>query len=206
MELSQYDVISMNDPSDQHRNSNSAELAHTIATRIQSLRAQQALTLEDLAAKSGVSRSMISSVERGQTNPTALVLDRLASALGVALTQLLEAVTAKPEPLARAAQQSLWQDPDSGYVRRSLSPAGSSSRLRLVEVGFPAGARIAYEPNAAQPPIHQQIWLLEGQVQITLGSQTYTLAQGDCLAMTIDQPIVFFNASKLVARYLVAQA
>jgi transcriptional regulator with XRE-family HTH domain len=187
-------------------------LAQVIASRVHGLRQAAGLSLDVLAQRSGVSRSMISAVERAQTNATALVLDRLASALGVALTQLLELQSTQSPPLSRHAEQAVWQDPTSGYLRRSLSPAGSTSRLRLIEVRFPAQARIAYEPNAAQPPIHQQIWLQQGRLDITVGTQLYRLEPGDCLAMTIDQPIVFFNPAVATpedhqsATYLVAQS
>jgi transcriptional regulator with XRE-family HTH domain len=185
--------------------SNPAQFAAHLAARVAALRAARGLSLQELGERSGVSRSMISQIERCETNPTALVLDRLASALGVGLTQLLEPAGGQV-PLSRRAEQLVWQDPTTRYERRSLSPPGHPSRLRLIEVNFPAGARIAYEPNAALPPIDQQVWLIEGQMQITLTNQLYELHAGDCLAMRIDQPIVFLNATKQTARYLVGQA
>jgi transcriptional regulator with XRE-family HTH domain len=190
----------------QETQENIDNLAQVIASRVHSLRQAAGLSLDVLAQRSGVSRSMISALERAQTNATAMVLDRLASSLGVALTQLLEPQPMQSSPLSRHGEQVVWQDPISGYVRRSLSPAGSASRLRLIEVHFPAQARIAYEPNAAQPPIHQQIWLQQGGLEITVGQQQHRLQAGDCLAMTIDQPIMFFNPDEQDAVYLVAQA
>jgi transcriptional regulator with XRE-family HTH domain len=189
---------------DQKTPDNTAFAQH-LAERIAALRARSGLSLQELAQRSGVSRSMISQIERCETNPTALVLDRLASALGVVLTHLLEPA-GNASPLSRRAAQLLWQDPATGYERRSVSPPGHASRLRLIEVSFPAGARIAYEPNAALPPVDQQVWLLEGQLQITLSGQVHALHKGDCLAMTIDQPIVFFNPGAKAARYVVGQA
>ena len=180
-------------------------LSDEIAQRVQVLRKQQGLSIEELAAKSQVSRSMISAVERAQVNATAQILDRLASALGVALTQLLE-VSKPAHPLSRAADQLVWQEPSTGYLRRSLSPPGAPGRLRLIEVQFPSLARIAYEANAAQPPILQQVWLIEGSMEITVTQTQHILQAGDCLAMTVDQPIVFFNPGAQAARYLVAQA
>jgi transcriptional regulator with XRE-family HTH domain len=184
---------------------NSLDFAKHLAQRVAALRARQGLSLQELALLSGVSRSMISQIERCETNPTALVLDRLASALGVTLTQLLEPA-GNASPLSKRLQQLVWKDPETGYERRSVSPPGHPSRLRLIEVIFPAGARIAYEPNAAPVPIDQQVWLLQGQMQITVNGQMHALQTGDCLAMTIDQPIVFFNPSNKAARYVVGQA
>ena len=62
-----------------------------IAERVREFRAERGLSLEVLATKSGVSRSMISLIERGESSPTAVVLDKLAVALGVTLATLFDA-------------------------------------------------------------------------------------------------------------------
>jgi quercetin dioxygenase-like cupin family protein len=98
----------------------------------------------------------------------------------------------------------VWTDPQSGYVRRNLSPPGYPSPLQLVEVNFPAGARVAYESGARERPVHQQVWLIEGNLEIQLGLDQYTLAAGDCLAMQLDRPMVYSNPHRQAARYIVA--
>src|SRR4051812_43252941 len=95
-----------------------------IAGRVRELRAARELTLDALAERSGVSRAMISRVERGESSPTAVVLDKLATGLGVALSALFDAPSPEPSPVARRADQPLWRDPASGYLRRNLSPPG----------------------------------------------------------------------------------
>jgi transcriptional regulator with XRE-family HTH domain len=178
-----------------------------IAARVHALRDQQGLSLDVLAERSKVSRSHISLIERGESSPTAAVLDRLATALGVALASLFEdAASEAPTPLLRAADQPVWTDPASGYVRRNLSPSAAAARsgLQLVEVQFPAGARVALDSAVRDNEVHQQIWLMKGSMQITVGEVAWTLAAGDCLAMRLDQPIVFHNPGKLPARYVVA--
>jgi transcriptional regulator with XRE-family HTH domain len=182
------------------------DLTHAIAQHVRRLRAAKQWSLEALAAQSGVSRSMLSAIERAHTNPSAVTLDRIASALGVSLTQLLESPNAVARPLMRAAEQPLWTEPSTGYRRRSLSPPSPDSRLRLMEVEFPAQARIAFESNGVQPPIQQQIWLIAGRMKITHGADCFALEPGDCLAMRIDQAAMFYNPGHEPARYLVAQA
>jgi hypothetical protein len=97
----------------------------------------------------------------------------------------------------------LWRDPASGYVRRHLSPAVASP-LQLVEVRFPAGERVAYDTGVREAEIHQQIWMLEGEMEITSGDVRWRLAPGDCLAMQLDRPTLFHNPTRKAARYLVA--
>ena len=177
-----------------------------IGARIRQLRGARGLSLEALAERAGVSRSMISLIERGGASPTAVVLERLASGLGVMLAALFDVPAGAPCPLSRRADQTEWRDPASGYLRRNLSPPGFAAPLQLVEVEFPAGARVAYETGPRAAVVHQQIWLIAGRIEIVLGEATHALAAGDCLAMVLDRPITFHNPTAKPARYLVAIA
>src|SRR5688500_17361478 len=103
-----------------------------LATRLRGLRAERGLTLEGLAESAGVSRSMISLIERGESSPTAAVLDRLAAGLGMTPASLFaDEARADASPVARRADQATWRDPESGYVRRNLSPPRFPSPLEL---------------------------------------------------------------------------
>ena len=181
-------------------------LDQRIAARVAQLRAEAGLSLQALADRSGVSRSMLSLIERGECSATAVVLERVATGLGRMLADLFEAPSARaaPGPLARHADQPVWQDPGSGYQRRNLSPPQAAGQLQLVAVDFPAGARVAFETAARDKPVHQQVWLLAGELHITLGAHTHQLRAGDCLAMQLDQPIVYSNPGRRAARYAVA--
>jgi transcriptional regulator with XRE-family HTH domain len=175
-----------------------------IAARVRHLRAGCDLSLEALADGSGVSRSMISLIERGETSPTAVVLEKLATGLGVMLADLFDAPAPTALPLSRRGDQAEWRDPDSGYLRRNVSPAGFPSPLQLVEVSFPPRARVAYETSARSTVTHQQIWVLQGTIEVTLGKERFELKTGDCLAMKLDRPIAYRNPTAKPARYAVA--
>ena len=181
------------------------DINERIARRVRDLRSERGYSLDTLAERSGVSRSSISLIERAQTSPTANVLDKLATALDVTLAALFDEQPhddTPPSPLARRADQPVWTDPDSGYVRRNLSPA-QPSPLQFVEVQFPAGERVAYDTGARDNEVWQQIWVIDGAIEITLGDTTWRLDTGDCLAMRLDQPIGFHNPTSATARYLV---
>jgi transcriptional regulator with XRE-family HTH domain len=182
------------------------DINNRIASRVRELRNAQGFSLDTLAERSGVSRSTISLIERGQSSPTATVLDKLATALAVTLASLFEdsaAPAAEPSPMARAAAQPVWTDPTSGYVRRNLSPAARSP-IQLVEVNFPAGQQVAYDTSARDVEIHQQVWMIDGVMEMTVGEVHWRLETGDCLTMRLDCPIVFRNPTREPARYLVA--
>jgi len=182
------------------------DLNARIAERVRELRAASGLSLEGLATRSGVSRSMISVVERGESSPTAVVLEKLAAGLGVTMAAMFESPrtdSGQDGPVARRADQPSWRDPGSGYVRRNVSPAGAAQPMQIVEVEFPPKARVAFETGARDVRIHQQVWVLDGTIEITIGDEHHRLHAGDCLAMLLDRPTMFHNATRKPARYAV---
>jgi transcriptional regulator with XRE-family HTH domain len=180
-------------------------IEHRIAERLKGLRVRSGFTLDETAKRSGVSRSMISLIERAESSPTASVLDKLAASLGVTLASLFaEEERPDAEPVARLGKQPVWRDPETGYLRRNLSPAGFSSPIELVEVVLPPGTRVAYESGSRDVVIDQQIWVISGELEVTVGVDAHPLATGDCLAMRLDRPTAFRNGSNEPARYLVA--
>jgi transcriptional regulator with XRE-family HTH domain len=174
-----------------------------IASRVRGLRSAQGMTLDSLAAKCEVSRSMLSLVERGESSPTAVVLEKIATGLGVPLATLFDDSTAPAEPISRRDDRTPWRDPESGYVRRNISPGSFPSPIQIVEVMLPAGAKVAYETGARDVGIHQQIWVQEGSIEVTLGSVTHRLGEDDCLAMQLSEPTAFRNRTRKPARYIV---
>ena len=180
-----------------------ASLNERIAQRVRDLRAARGLSLHALATHCGVSRSMISLIERGECSPTAVLLEKLATGLNVALASLFEAPQATKDPVARLADQLSWRDPHSGYVRKNVSPSGLASPIQIVEVSFPPKARVAYETGAREPQIHQQVWVLEGVIEVSVGDDQHRLGTGDCLALVLDRPVSYHNPTRKTARYAV---
>jgi transcriptional regulator with XRE-family HTH domain len=185
-------------------------LNRRIAERVGELRAAQGLSLDALASRSGVSRSMISLIERGESSPTAVVLEKLSAGLGVMLASLFDAPAAAGQarggPVARRDDQPHWQDPASGYRRRNVSPPGVPQPMQIVEVHFPPRGRVAFETGVRDIRVHQQVWVLEGAIDITLGAVRHRLREGDCLAMQLDRPTMFHNPTRRPARYAVVIA
>ena len=151
-----------------------------------------------------MSRSALSLIERGESSPTAIVLDRVAVALGVPLASLFGAPSlTQPSPLSRRSEQVVWRDPASGYVRRAVSPDGVGSPISIVEISFPPKARVAFETGAPDRPPAQQVWLLDGALEVRVGEDRFRLAKGDCLAMRLDRRTIFHNPTDKPARYAV---
>jgi transcriptional regulator with XRE-family HTH domain len=176
-----------------------------IAANVRGLRSERGLSLDALARACGVSRSALSLIERAESSPTAVVLDRIAAGLGVPLGTLFETASGTPDapPVARRVDQPVWRDPSSGYLRRSVSPGSAASPIRIVEVTFPAGARVAFETGDPGGGVWQQLWLLQGTIDFSIGDDTYRLRAGDCLAARLDRPTMFHNPTAKDARYAV---
>ena len=174
-----------------------------IGLRLKALRSSHGLTLEELADRSGVSRAMISRIERAEASPTAALLARLSEALGLSLSAFFADDQPASSPLSRKADQKLWRDPHTGYVRRSVSPSGMLSRVDIVEVEFPAGARVSFPPREESRVMTQYIWLFAGVLDMVIGETVHRLHPGDCLFMDIGDAFDFHNPSDQPARYAV---
>jgi uncharacterized cupin superfamily protein len=72
----------------------------------------------------------------------------------------------------------------------------------MVEVSFPPGGHVTYD-NALRADVHQQVWVVEGVIEVSAGPDTHRLGEGDCLAMRLDAPTAYRNPTKKRARYIV---
>jgi transcriptional regulator with XRE-family HTH domain len=172
-----------------------------IGARVRDLRIERGLTLDALAQRAEVSRAMLSRIERGESSPTAQLLNKVCGGLGVTLSVLF-AATEAANPLARRAAQPEWRDPESGYLRRHVSPPGTFSPIDIVEVEFPPGATVAFGAQQLAGT-DQHVWVLDGTLDLRVGEDQYRLHSGDCLVMRFGQPIRFHNPTGRAVRYAV---
>jgi transcriptional regulator with XRE-family HTH domain len=181
------------------------DLDQRIAARLLAERASRAWSLEQVAERSGVSRAMISKVERGESSPTAAVLGRLSAAFGLTLSQLLaRAEQGTGRLLNREAEQERWRDPDTGFERRALTPPGSTAPLELVWGELPPKAQVEYPASAFTFIEDQQIVVIAGRLSFTQGTQLYELRAGDCLRLGSPADCRFENPGGTPCRYLIA--
>src|SRR3954463_16312318 len=122
---------------------NQSDPTEPLAARIALEREARGWSLADLAEPSGVSKAMISKIERGEASPTATLLGRLSGAFGLTMSTLLARAEGGGGRLSRAADQPRWQDPATGYIRQQVSPQ-TDLPLDLVRVELPAGASATF--------------------------------------------------------------
>ncbi|MEU7472393.1 XRE family transcriptional regulator [Streptomyces sp. NPDC044984] len=174
-----------------------------LGARLAELRAEHGWSLGELAERSGVSRSTLSRAERAETSPTASLLNRLCAVYGRTMSQLLSEVEAAPAPVVRAADQPVWEDRASGFVRRSVSPPHDGLRGELVEGRLAAGADIAYD-RPPVPGLEQHVWVLEGALAVTDRDVEHRLGGGDCLRLRVWGPTRFRCPGPEDVRYVLA--
>lgn len=172
-----------------------------IAARLRLEREARGWSLADLAKRAEVSKATISKIERAEISPTAATLVRLASAFGLSLAGLLLRAEGG-ERLVRAADQPMWRDPATGYVRRQIF-ARPDHPVELVEVELPPGARVEL-PAASYAHIRQLLHLRAGELVLTEGGRRHELKAGDCLGFGPPADVVFANETASPCRYIVA--
>jgi transcriptional regulator with XRE-family HTH domain len=174
-----------------------------IAGGIKQRRETLSLTVNDLALRSGVSRAMISKIERVEASPTAALLGRLCNALGITLSSLIASAEAVPSlPLSKAKNQLSWRDPETGLRRTMMSPMNTGSRVEIVQLELPPNTAVAYERQQVTQ-YEQHILMLEGTLSVTTEGQDIQLDAGDCLYRHVGPAHRFANATRRVCRYLV---
>jgi transcriptional regulator with XRE-family HTH domain len=174
-----------------------------IAEGIKKRREALGMSANDLAERSGVSRAMVSKIERLEVSPTAALLGRLCNGLGITLSSLIAgAESSAGPPIARANEQPVWRDPGTGLVRTMVTPINTGSKIELVHVELPGGAEVNYD--AMQTPHYDQhVYVLQGKLTMSYGEDVYELSAGDCIRSRFDVPHGFSNRSRSVCRYLV---
>jgi transcriptional regulator with XRE-family HTH domain len=166
------------------------DLDTRLAARLASLRTERGWSLDVLAERSGISRTTLSRLERGETSPTASLLGRLCTAYNRTMSRLIAETEAEAPQRLRAADQTTWIDPETGFRRRGVSPPAAGLDAELVEAVLPAGKTISY----AAPPVQgleQHIWMLGGTLALTVDGKTHGLEPGDCLRFRLFGPSRF---------------
>lgn len=181
-----------------------ADAEALLAGNLRQERHNRGWTLAELAARSGVSRAMLSKIERGEASPTAALLGRLSAAFGMTMSQLFAQIEEKPgAQVARAEHQPVWRDPETGFLRRSLSPPASGP-LEMVWVEMPPGAEITYPAASRAFIADQQLVVVSGELWVALGGASHMLEAGDCLRFGPPGDITFRNPGAARCRYVIA--
>lgn len=178
----------------------SESLERRIAQRIRSLRTERQWPLEELSSRSGVSRATLSRIENGEVSPTAAVLGRICGAFGLTLSRLMVLVEEGFAPHLPRDGQLIWQDPETGYARRAVSPPAPGLSGEVIECVLKPGTRIAYD-RPPRPGLEHHLVMLDGALTLTVDGIRHRLAAGDCLRYRLHGDSLFETPANSGARY-----
>lgn len=174
-----------------------------VGAALAALREREGLSLDELSRRAGVSKSMLSQIERAQANPTVAVVWRLAQALGVPLADLLQSAEAPAAPaidtVAAHATPTL-RGPHSGCELRILGPVDLAGQFEWYELQLQAGAVL--DSQAHGPGAREHLSVLSGRLQLTAGAHSAELAAGETARYAADQPHAIANPGPDPARAL----
>ena len=163
-----------------------------IAASIRRLRSEQGLSLDALAQRAEVSKSMISKIERGETSPTANTLGRLAEALEVSISQLMGVQEKRGVILLRQSEQPLFRNKGSKFERRCLSPIFPARGVDFV-LNTLAGHSRSERFVGHRQGVDEHLYLASGRLRVQLGDESYDLETGDSLYYQADVAHEFEN-------------
>ncbi|MFT3695846.1 MAG: XRE family transcriptional regulator [Kofleriaceae bacterium] len=175
-----------------------ADLSLRVSENLKELRRRRAMSLDDLARASGVSRAGLSQIETNKTNPTIGVLWKIAVGLGIPFAELTGEGRATASILRRSDVQVL-QSADGRFRSRSLAPAGANPLVELYELQL--GARGRYASEAHAPGTREIVVVLSGTLRLTTGDTTFDVGPGDSVLFAADVPHVYENPGNSEARY-----
>ena len=173
-----------------------------VGATLQRLRLARGLTLEDLSRIAGVSKSMLSQIEREKANPTIAITWRLANALGVAIGELLSSDT---RPVATIRVLDAHETPTlpgdhAGYVLRILGPMDLAGKYEWYELTLAPGGELASQ--AHDPGTSEHVTVLHGSVEVVVGDEKRKLKLGGTARYPADQDHVLRNVGKTEAKAL----
>lgn len=176
-------------------------LSNRLSERLKELRQGRGWSLDELAAHSGLSRATLSRMEKGEVSPTAESLGRLCQAHGLPMSRLMMMVEDTFVPRIPVERQTEWTDPETGYVRRSVSPPAPGLSGEVIECHLPPGTRVAYD-GPPKPGQEHHLIVLDGALSLTVDTVRHDLTAGDCLRYHLSGPTLFETSPRRGVRYM----
>jgi quercetin dioxygenase-like cupin family protein len=176
------------------------EVNAAVARNVRAQRTRLAWTLDDLAARSGVSKGMLSQVEQARTNPSVATICRLATALGVSVASLVEAPEGPSVRVVRADEGvTLWTGGQAQSAAKLMVGSGTSQQVELWDVRMLPGDGYASEGHPSGT--RELLLVLDGELTMELDGTAYKVAAGDAIGFVADIPHAYRNLGDAPLRY-----
>jgi transcriptional regulator with XRE-family HTH domain len=164
-----------------------------LGERVRALRRERGWTLEVLAQRSGVSRAMISKLERGEKNPTLVVAAKVAEGLGMNLSELVGVEEKRKVVVVPRGKGMTMRDPETGFERQLLSPSLGGRGVEFMRNVVPDGSTSGELPPHRRG-VEEYVVVERGRLRAVLGGVEYVLEEGDAAYFEADVAHRFDNA------------
>jgi transcriptional regulator with XRE-family HTH domain len=166
-----------------------------LGERVRALRRERGWTLEMLAERSGVSRAMISKLERGEKNPTLVVAAKVAEGLGMNLSQLVSVEEKSKVVVVLRERRMTVRDPGTGFERQLLSPSLGGRGVEFIRNVVPENSTSGELPPHRRG-VEQYVVVERGRLRAVLGGEEHVLEEGDAAYFEADVAHRFDNAGE----------
>jgi transcriptional regulator with XRE-family HTH domain len=166
------------------------DIQNFIAVNLKEARAKKHLTLDEASRLTGVSRSMLSSIEKGDVNPTISVLWKIAKGYKMKFTSIIEDQS-RPYHVIRGADIHPLTEGDGRYVNYPIFPFEEDRLFETYRIRIDRGGRLDAQPHMADT--EEYITVFSGKVRITAGGESSDLAEGDSIHFLADVPHSYEN-------------
>lgn len=162
----------------------------TVAENVKRIREQKKLTLDAAAAVTGVSRSMLAQIEKGDVNPTISVLWKIANGYKVSFTTLVDQARERPV-VVRGADVRPMEEDGGRYVNYPTFTFDEKKSFETYRIQIHGGGYLEAQPHL--PGSEEYVTVFSGRAEIGVGAERYVLETGDSLRFPADQPHSYRN-------------
>ena len=167
---------------------------------LKKIRQEKKLSLQELSDLSGVSKSMLSQIEREEKNPTLQIASQIAEGLGNTLSAMLGEIQKEPVIVIKANERLVYRDEFSGFERHLLSPSFTTKGIEFILNIIPCEGESAYFPPHKNG-VKEYVYVAQGRLQVELGNTVYELEQNESIYFEANFRHKFKNIGDTVCRY-----
>jgi XRE family transcriptional regulator, regulator of sulfur utilization len=173
------------------------DMTQLVAQNLRKLREEKKLSLDKLAEMTGVSKSMLGQIERGDSSPTIATVWKIANGLKVSFTSLLETPQSNTRLVRRADVTPMVED-QGKYRLFPLFPIEEGRRFEVYTVEIDPGGHMSAEAHAEGT--QEFITVFSGELSLSVEGEDYRVAQGDAIRFRADRPHAYHNAGNSLVK------
>ncbi|MGN0708782.1 MAG: helix-turn-helix domain-containing protein [Anaerovoracaceae bacterium] len=167
------------------------DIQSSIADNLKEIRKKKQLTLDEASRLTGVSRSMLSAIEKGDTNPTISVLWKIANGYKVKFTSLIDDKNQANQVIPADDIEPVTEG-DGKYVNYPIFPFDEKRLFETYRIRIDQGGHLEAQPH--MPGTEEYITVFSGKAVITAGDDSFELNEGDSIHFLADVPHSYRNS------------